>query len=86
LDHLVYAYLIENTRIFDIFYKVMEAYQSGEQLATPSRASEQFWRITENLIYSDPLPTTIWNLTSRARPDETSLRMSRRNRDEDNWQ
>ena len=36
-DHLIYAYLIENTRILDIFCKVMEAYRAGEQLDTPSR-------------------------------------------------
>lgn len=75
-DHLIYAYLIENTRIFDIFAKVLETYQVGEQLETPSPAGQRFWRNTESLIYSDPSPLSIWNVSGRTRPDETASRMS----------
>ena len=75
-DHLVYAYLIENTRIYDIFRAVLDAYQHGEHLQVPSVATQRFLRNTEYLIYADPAPTTIWNLTSHTRRDEYAHRMS----------
>lgn len=75
-DHLIYAYCIENTGIFEIFYKVMEAYQWDEQLGTPSLESQRFLRNTADLIYSDPPPTTIAYFPSRASADDVALRMS----------
>jgi hypothetical protein len=75
-DHLIYAYLIENTRIYDIFQAVVHAYQHGEELQVPSAATQRFVRNTEYLLYTDPAPTTVWNLTSRTRSDEYALRMT----------
>jgi hypothetical protein len=73
-DHLIYAYLIENTRIYDIFAKVLKTYRSGERLGRPGATSRQFWDTTERLFFSDPSPTTVWSVTSRVRPDEVSQR------------
>jgi hypothetical protein len=75
-DHLIYAYLIENTRIYDIFSKVLETYMFSEQLETPSPASQQFWRNTEYLIYGDGLPSMLWSPASRLRRDEISNRLT----------
>jgi hypothetical protein len=75
-DHLIYAYLVENTRVFDIFAKVLEAYMFGERLETPSPATQQFLRNTEYLIYSDGLPTMVWTTASRLRRDEIANRMT----------
>jgi hypothetical protein len=75
-DHLIYAYLVENTRIFDIFSKVLEAYMFSERLETPSFATQQFLRNTEYLIYSDGLPTMVWTTASRLRRDEIANRMN----------
>jgi hypothetical protein len=75
-DHLVYAYLIENTRIYDIFRAVLDAYQHDEHLQVPSVATQRFLRNTEYLIYADPAPTTVWNLTSHTRGDEYAHRMN----------
>jgi hypothetical protein len=75
-DHLIYAYFIENTRIHDIFQAVIDAFQHGERLQVPSAATQRFLRNTEYLLYSDPAPTTVWNLTSRTRRDEHSHRMT----------
>jgi hypothetical protein len=75
-DHLIYAYLIENTRIFDIFAKVVETCCSCEDLGRLSPESRVFARTTQDLIFSDPPPTTIWNVTGRAYPDEISQRMA----------
>jgi hypothetical protein len=73
-DHIAYAWAIENTRIYDIFAKVLKTYRVGEQLGRP-RQSYQFWNITEALFFSAPPPTTIWGVTSSVRPDERSQRM-----------
>jgi len=69
-DHLIYAYIIENTRIFDIFAKVLETYMLTEQLETPSRESQLFWRNLEYLIFGDAIPSMVWTTTSRSRRDE----------------
>jgi hypothetical protein len=75
-DHLIYAYLIENTRIFDIFAKVLETYAYGEQLETPSPAAQIFWRNMEYLLYGDGLPSTLWTTSSRIRKDEIANRQT----------
>jgi hypothetical protein len=75
-DHIIYAYTIENTRIFDVFAKVLETYIFSERLETPSPASQQFWRNTEYLIYGDGLPTMLWAPTSRLRRDEIASRLT----------
>jgi hypothetical protein len=75
-DHLIYAYLVENTRIFDIFSKVLQTYMFSERLETPSFATQQFLRNTEYLIYSDGLPTMVWTTASRIRRDEAANRMT----------
>ncbi|HTV90971.1 MAG TPA: hypothetical protein VME41_18310 [Stellaceae bacterium] len=75
-DHLIYAYLIENTRIYDIFAKVLETYMFSEELPSPSFAAQQFLRNTEYLVYSDALPTMVWTTSSRLRSDEIANRMT----------
>jgi len=74
-DHLIYAYLVENTRIFDIFSKVLETYMLTERLETPSFATQQFLRNMEYL-FSDGLPTMVWTSASRLRRDEIANRMT----------
>ena len=75
-DHLIYAYIIENTRIFDIFAKVLEMYMFTEQLETPSQASQLFWRNLEYLIFGDAMPSMVWTATSRTRRDEIADRLT----------
>lgn len=76
-DHLIYAYMIENTRLYEIFRRVLHEYRHGEKLGTPLDAETQNWlRITEELFFSDTAPFLITNVTSHVRSD---LRASRRN-------
>jgi hypothetical protein len=76
-DHLIYAYMIENTRVYEIFRRVLEEYRHGEKLGAPLDAATQNWlRNTEELFYSDPAPFLITNVSSHIRSD---LRASRRN-------
>jgi len=75
-DHHLYAYLIENTGIHEIFKAVLAACQHDEDLQVRSPETQRFLRNTEYLLYTDPAPTTVWNLTSRTRKDESALRKS----------
>jgi hypothetical protein len=74
-DHLIYAYLIENTRIYDIFAKVLETYMYSETLPIPNPAAQNFLRVTEYL-YSDGIPTAVWTTANRLRRDEIANRMT----------
>src|SRR5690348_7791784 len=74
-EHLIYAYLIENTGVVRIFKRVLEMYASGERLEVPSLDSRRWLRSTEELFFRDPPPFHISSITSLARPD---LEASRR--------
>jgi len=74
--HLIYAYMIEQTRVFEIFDRVLFHYLHGEQLP-PATAGGQSWlRATEDLLFRDAPSFQIYAVTSWLRPD---IRASRRN-------
>lgn len=76
-DHLIYAYLVENTRAFDVFAKVVTELLSGERLGILQQpAAYQWLRTTEELFLKDASPFQAQALVSRVRPD---LKASRRN-------
>jgi hypothetical protein len=75
-DHLIYAYMIENTRIYEIFRRVVQELLFGEKLGIPSVQTQRWLRSTEELFFRDPPPFTITNVSSHIRPD---LRETRRN-------
>jgi hypothetical protein len=75
--HLIYAYMVENTRIYEIFGRVLWEYTHGERLGIPQNdATYQWLRTTEELFYKDASPFQPFNLVSRLRPD---IAASRRN-------
>jgi hypothetical protein len=75
-DHLIYAYMIENTRIFEIFRRVLHELLHGEKLGPPDSNATAWLRATEELFYNDVAPYRITNITSQIRAD---LRATRRN-------
>src|SRR5262249_49825643 len=75
-DHLIYAYLVENTGIFEIFSKLLEIWMFSERLPTPSFATQAFLRNTEYLLYGDGVPTMVWTTAGRLRRDEIANRMN----------
>jgi hypothetical protein len=75
-DHLIYAYMIENTRIYEIFRRVLHEFLHGEKLGVPTPAAQHWLRNTEELFYRDPPPFSITSITSHIRSD---MRGSRRN-------
>jgi hypothetical protein len=75
-DHLIYAYVVENTRIYEIFRRALDKYIHGGELETPSQASQLFWRNLEFLFYGDATPSMVWTTSGRIRRDEQSERCS----------
>lgn len=75
-DHLIYAYMIENTRIYEIFRRVVHEFLHGEKLGVPREDTQLWLRNTEEFFYRDPPPFSITTLSSHIRSD---LRASRRN-------
>ena len=73
-DHLIYAYLIENTRIYEIFRRVIHEYRHGEKFGVPLESAQHWLRNTEELFFRDAAPFTIYSVTSYVRPDSGSSR------------
>lgn len=73
-DHLIYAYMVENTRVYEIFRRVLEEYAFGERLGVPDGDAQQWLRTTEQLFYGDPPPFQIYTLSSSIRPDIRAVR------------
>lgn len=75
-DHLIYAYMVENTKVYEVLRKVLYELLHGERLGTPLPESHPWLRTTEELFFRDPAPFTITSTASYVRPD---LRANRRN-------
>lgn len=75
-DHLIYAYMVENTRLFEIFRRVVYEFVNGEKLGAPTALSEQWLHNTEELFFKDGAPFFITSINSHIRPDS---RANRRN-------
>jgi hypothetical protein len=68
--------MVENTRAYEIFRRVLEEFLYGERLGTPSTATQQWLRTTEQLLYAPDPPLQIFALTSYIRPDIRAARRS----------
>ncbi len=74
--HLIYTYMIENTRIFEIFQRVLHEYLHGERLGIPQIGSQSWLRATEELFFKETPHFLAHSVTSHIRAD---VRSSRRN-------
>lgn len=72
--HLIYAYMIENTRVFEIFARVIAEFAFGERLGTPTNLTQRWLRTTEQLFFSADSPFQIYSFTSYVRPDPRAIR------------
>jgi hypothetical protein len=73
-DHLIYAYMIENTRIYELFQRVVHEFRHGEKLGVPSPETQLWLRNTEELFYREPPSFSITAVTSFIRPDMRAVR------------
>ena len=67
-DHLIYAYMIGNTRIRPIFRRVVHELLHGEKFGVPREDTQLWLRNTEELFFRDPPPFSITTLTSAHSP------------------
>jgi len=76
-EHLIYAYMLENTRLYDIFGRVLTELLHGEKLGLAHADTLRWLRSTEQLWFSDPpAPFFLPSIVSHVRPD---LGATRRN-------
>lgn len=75
-DHLVYAYLVESTGVFEVLAEVVRRLSVGETLNQLSAESHRWARTTEELFFRDPPLYSIQGVLSELRPDQ---RVNRRN-------
>jgi transcriptional regulator with XRE-family HTH domain len=73
-DHLIYAYMIENTRVVEIMRRVVHEMAHGERLGTPTAESQRWLRTTEELFFKDGAPFFVGSLASQIRPDMRAIR------------
>lgn len=73
-NHLIYAYMIENTGIYDVFRKVLYEFRHGEELGVPLDGADHWLRNTEELFYKDPASFSIMSLNSSIRDNLDSTR------------
>jgi len=72
--HLIYAAMLEETRIVEIFRALAYQWLHGEQLPRPTQTSLQWLRLTEQVFFTNPLPLWINSVTSTLRPDRDAVR------------
>lgn len=75
-DHLIYAYMVENTRAYEVFRRVVFEFAHGEKLGAPTAESQAWLRNTEELFFKDGAPFFVTSVASHLRSD---LRANRRN-------
>ncbi|HEU4902330.1 MAG TPA: hypothetical protein VFT06_06035 [Flavisolibacter sp.] len=66
--HLMYAYLVENTRILQIFERVIERYLNDEQLGIAQQAEVVQWIINTERLFFKEANTRSYNIRSLIRP------------------
>jgi len=72
--HLIYAYAVENTRIYEVFRRVIAEYLHGEKLGSPSVEAQQWIQTTTDIFYKDTPVLTPWSLDNHVRPNLAAIR------------
>lgn len=73
-DHLIYAYMVENSLAYEVFAKVIREYVNGETLGPPDDEAANWLRLTEALFYRHPAATLSYAVESEIRPDHRAVR------------
>jgi hypothetical protein len=62
--HIIYAYMIENTKIFQIFQKIIALYLTGEELTIPFNNNEfdtKPWIENSHKLFFSKAETSVWS-------------------------
>lgn len=73
-DHLIYAYMIDNTRIVEVFRRAIHELIYGEKLGAPSVETMHWLRNTEEMFFRDGPSFFTSALQSSIRPDGEAAR------------
>lgn len=73
-QHLIYAYMIENTRIMEIFRRVVDLALHGERLGPMDPIAQRWLWTTEELFFRDPPSFSTVTQTSWVRPRPDAYR------------
>jgi hypothetical protein len=68
-QHLIYSYMIQNTRIVEVFKRVVQSFANGEKLGLLSPASQRWLWTTEELFFRTPPSYSIGTVQSLVRAD-----------------
>jgi hypothetical protein len=72
--HLIYAYLLENTGVVEIFAEVLRRFAHGETLDIDDANAVRWLRTTEELFFRDPPLFASGMATSQLRPEGRTIR------------
>ncbi len=72
--HLFYAYCVENTRICDVFRKILWEYLNGEKLGSPSEDALAWCWTTAQVFYNQFYAFTGFSLVNDVRPAWPAIR------------
>lgn len=76
-NHLGYSFLLENTKIFEIFHKIMELYINGETLTHPTIEAARWLQNTTKLMFNDePIYSNFLVTNKISTSEDTSRRNS----------
>lgn len=72
--HLAYAYMIENTRVLDVFRRVVESFLHGERYSSLTAPAQRWLWTTEELFFRDLPSFSTGTQTSYVRPNHAATR------------
>ena len=72
--HLVYAFALENTRMVEIFRRVITEFALGERLSLGTAATQRWAQVTEEVFFTHPRNYSIRGVTSDLRPNHGAVR------------
>lgn len=72
--HLIYPFMVENTRIVEVFRRVLVEMVNGERLGRPNYPVMAWRRATEELFFSDRTSHWLHPPLSQLRPDAGAVR------------
>jgi hypothetical protein len=72
--HLIYAFALENTRMVEIFRRVITEFALGERLSLGSATTQRWAQVTEELFFTHPRAYSIRGITSDVRPNHGAVR------------
>lgn len=73
-DHLIYAYMVENTRALQIFARLIREFRTGEALGSASPLTQRWLDTTEALLFGAEAAYPSFRATSQLRPDPEAVR------------